>query len=805
MKKYILHIVFIFVCLIQAKLTVANISVVENQFQKTVIRYYQKTLQKIHQNNIHFLKAGYKDSVNTDIEIDLSYWKYNVTNQKWEYNLPQPAGEGDPSIAYSKYKFYYHQNIITNETTIEVNHPQTTAMGDLFQGNSTKPTPEWVLMYHVHLINLPLLIVDAPNILQDPDTTTSIFQTLKDLEYTSDEMWEKMLAMNNRLGEFVAQGLSQTPGLNETYVLLFKTSSESVWFNNKARRFSFYTFYENLGVDDKLKSSLKMALNSFQYNSGFKSHDIINSFTAIIKCQRFDDCSDLAAGFKTPEAIEFWTEFTEKAPLQSENFFGEHKDVAIQIANAIDGLTDRDRAAKLRDQGMCYIADAFCPEGLYANNSNVLKAGGTLLTHLLFNSQFELVNKAEVIAQLKNESTSNIRFHLKTEDEGTVSEFEFEFDQTQSREFMVTALLDLGLSIREHYGVYLLNAGIEDSWYNYGNWLDHFYLKSPPAAVLILANIATGPVNAIYGFATGTDMLTGEELSGWDYVFNAFDVIGAGVVMGEIGQGFFKSFKVFKNGKVLDIATNSRVYKAYHSAVKTVQYANTALKNAVYKCMAWGVDAVYKVGDKSLELLNITGQELGIIRSNRIDLNGQYALVTTGGQAFPLNGVDVYIDGQKTTQKMEMVKDGDNVGFRVVNSSKIIPTTVEEIKHLLVTENGESFFWSGKTNGIGGEVKALEIAKSRGGTTLEGLLKDKNIELPTWDPNNPTVMKLWEDVSAEYAKQVSGEVRAVIGASLRPGNIWQTKELPALMSNLNVTKIITIDPETLVENVIFTR
>lgn len=68
--------------------------------------------------------------------------------------------------------------------------------------------------------------------------------------------------------------------------------------------------------------------------------------------------------------------------------------------------------------------------------------------------------------------------------------------------------------------------------------------------------------------------------------------------------------------------------------------------------------------------------------------------------------------------------------------------------------------------------------------------------MPAWDPNNPNVMKLWEDVSAEYAKQVSGEVRAIIGQQLRPGNIWETKDLPALMSNTNVTKITTIEPVT---------
>ncbi|MCL2321075.1 MAG: hypothetical protein FWC47_03090 [Oscillospiraceae bacterium] len=32
----------------------------------------------------------------------------------------------------------------------------------------------------------------------------------------------------------------------------------------------------------------------------------------------------------------------------------------------------------------------------------------------------------------------------------------------------------------------------------------------------------------------------------------------------------------------------------------------------------------------------------------------------------------------------------------------------------------------------------------------------------TWDANNPVAIKAWEDVSAIYANQISGEVRAVI-------------------------------------------
>jgi len=77
--------------------------------------------------------------------------------------------------------------------------------------------------------------------------------------------------------------------------------------------------------------------------------------------------------------------------------------------------------------------------------------------------------------------------------------------------------------------------------------------------------------------------------------------------------------------------------------------------------------------------------------------------------------------------------------------------------------------------------------------------------MPKWDATNPDVVQAWKEISADYAAGSSGTVRAIIGQSLRPGNVWEASELPALMSNPNVTRIITIDPVTQAETVIFRR
>jgi len=139
------------------------------------------------------------------------------------------------------------------------------------------------------------------------------------------------------------------------------------------------------------------------------------------------------------------------------------------------------------------------------------------------------------------------------------------------------------------------------------------------------------------------------------------------------------------------------------------------------------------------------------------------------------------------------------------NEGEGISFDIEKIRPKLKTEPNVAFFWSGKTDGIGGVNVAADIAKIRGGVTLELVIDEQDIEMPKWDISDPTSIYAWDMASAAYAEQVSGEVRAVVGDNLREGNIWENIELPALMANENVTKIIMIDPKTGKETVVFTR
>lgn len=143
---------------------------------------------------------------------------------------------------------------------------------------------------------------------------------------------------------------------------------------------------------------------------------------------------------------------------------------------------------------------------------------------------------------------------------------------------------------------------------------------------------------------------------------------------------------------------------------------------------------------------------------------------------------------------------------KIVQATGKVLTNADEIKLLLKTDANKSFFWSGRTsNGVGVMDLASDLAQAKGGTTLEGLLEKYKILMPEFNDKIPSIVKLWEDVSALYANQVVGEVRAVLGKNLRSGNIWETVELTRLKQNSNVSKIYTIDPETKIEILLWTR
>jgi hypothetical protein len=128
--------------------------------------------------------------------------------------------------------------------------------------------------------------------------------------------------------------------------------------------------------------------------------------------------------------------------------------------------------------------------------------------------------------------------------------------------------------------------------------------------------------------------------------------------------------------------------------------------------------------------------------------------------------------------------------------------SIDDLRALTRTDPDTAFYWSGRdASGVGvgpdGSGIAESIASGSGGRTLEQTLAANGVDpLPVWNQKDPESVRFWEDASAAFAENASGQVRAVVGSDLRPGNIWQTVEIPRLVDNPNVTSISQLDPDT---------
>ena len=182
----------------------------------------------------------------------------------------------------------------------------------------------------------------------------------------------------------------------------------------------------------------------------------------------------------------------------------------------------------------------------------------------------------------------------------------------------------------------------------------------------------------------------------------------------------------------------------------------------------------------------------------------------TEAETAQLQGLLTEIVGDAELAEAYVSVNIDEQGGSVYNKKKEIEFSAEgKITYFkdeqLKTELNKAFFWSGNSNGVGGMAKAAELAKQNNGITLEMLMEEQEINLPKWDFNNPSAIQAWKDASASYARQASGKIRAIIGSKINPDGVWNTIELPILRVNPKVSKITVIDPETLVETIIFMR
>lgn len=722
--RYILLYVFCFSLVWQSN---GNDLDVRKLFFTEVVSHYKAQTVKLHQYNLGIIDRNHLDSLRTEITIDFSNWKFNTANNHWQYAGAPPE---DPAFPFSAAHYFYKRDFQTGTTQSEVSLTSSTHMEEYNKYQLEHPTElgmRATLLYNVNIINLPLFVVNKSYDNFEADTNATVYETLRKLEYTDDEKWKCFLSENNELGQSIFTALNTFKVSTPPYfIMVFNSYSETISFKNKDVRFRYFNYYAHDNVDDNLDKSLKINLQSFLYNPATTTDLVLESFIATLKCELLDDCSGVAGTFQTQNAIDFWAEFEIAAPLRSSTYFDEHKLRAIEIATRIDGLPDTNQSGPLSRKGMCYLDSYYCNSSNLASTEGVRQASTIALNYFQSSLFTPVLNQTEVKAAIIS-NASNIKFKVAQMSSDAQAEIEFEFSSLQSKEILKTSLTQLGLNFKNSYGYWLFYTDREDTYGNYFYWLDNEYNKTPPTVLIIFASIATGPAGAVYGWVTGTDMITGAELTGLDYVLNVFDLIPAIGILGELGSGFFKTVKLTRLGKTFTLAGNATgMYKAYHGAVKAFKTSATTVKNVVYKSMTWGINATFNEIDKVLVLMNKTGDEIGKIFSNKIEFKSNQLLpVTPGGQVMPIgNNVDIYVDGQKTTAKYELVKkeDGD-FGVRVVSE------IAETVRGVTKTNFKATFEASEEL-----KEQAWNLFKQEKWADLENLINTNDIN-GLWPPN----------------------------------------------------------------------
>ncbi len=130
--------------------------------------------------------------------------------------------------------------------------------------------------------------------------------------------------------------------------------------------------------------------------------------------------------------------------------------------------------------------------------------------------------------------------------------YEIELKSSMSLDTLKQITRDWGMDLGYSYAYYVWSTPTFD--HSYAVWLDQYYLQKPPLVVEMIARIVAGPFLATYGFSYDEDALTGNQLQGWDYFWNALEFIPAAAF---VTKGI-KSMKVLKNGnQTVDVIENS--------------------------------------------------------------------------------------------------------------------------------------------------------------------------------------------------------------------------------------------------------
>lgn len=670
----------------------------------SLLDFYAKKIHALNKENLALVKKGKADQVKTKISIDLSKWKFNFKTREWY--LPEPTPSGDIVFTPLNGKYYYSYDAKTKIKNATKNPPQTNSIGDfndtvIIRGTGD-PTNSDLFLYYVEFTNIPLLtdlnqaaFLNTINVIHSltgaqADTAiaeegTNLHQLLEDLKADPKKHAELTMAMLDKIGDAFHQKLNALDeSFNENpvyHIALVRLSTQGINLNNKIRGYDYYEFYTNYltanadGTVDhnstpgKLMNVLRTNLNTIDKLSPEENaKTLLDNLVSVVKCYFLDNCSSIAQQFSSVKAQELWNKFVEiDGSVLGVSATSPHMDEVIKICTYIDQCKSAEIESALFLEGMKLLDPDYNSPELLVHQLNLVGRATYLAVYQLAHlSGFEVIGQADVVAQLNSDHNSVAVTMKFKSDQGTngITEFELEFNTNQTPEKMKEVLGSLGLD-NNSYQYWLFPR--ESTWENYAIWLDECYNRTPSLGVILIARFASGGVLGIHEMFTGTDVFTGEELSGFERALGMLDVLEVGV----ISKTFIKSLKYSKGARTINILEKSELMRMLNTAFKSMQDISNGIQVGVRKLADKGFNLVYNLTDKAVVYVEGGLNKIKFFE-NKLELQPALLSTETGGVSLAKfnNGEEVYVAGVKQDGPHELFEKADgSIGVRKVTGT----------------------------------------------------------------------------------------------------------------------------------------
>lgn len=234
---------------------------------------------------------------------------------------------------------------------------------------------------------------------------------------------------------------------------------------------------------------------------------------------------------------------------------------------------------------------------------------------------------------------------------------------TATRYEMQDMFREYGLVQNNSYEYSLFIQNVPDTWSRYANWSESAYDGaqggSPPFVVALFSDILMGIPGAVHGYWTGQHWRTGEELTGWDHVWNSLEMIPVAGIFGKTFKNSVKGLKVYNK------ATGT-----FFDVVAAAKKLPTSLASKLSYLKTKGLRIAAEAENELYIIINETGEKLARISDNIIEILKPYTGTLNQPQwSLALGDMQVKIGDDIVEQSIEIRKYGDEVNI----SRKAVP------------------------------------------------------------------------------------------------------------------------------------